>query len=248
MSLLSYPFQPPVIAHRGARGSAPENTLAAYKRAKEEGAVWVETDVKLTHDGVPILMHDDELDRTTNGKGLVADMPWSEFQKLDAGGWFDPQFSGERVPALSEFLAFVFAQNLRVNLELKPCPGRTQATAMVTLIEAAKVWPHSAPPPLISSFDVEALVIASGLHPEWPRGLLLEEWSEDWGDLVRRTKADAIHVDEEILTKGRVDAFLQARLPVLAFTVNDPARMKELLHWGVTAVFTDHPGQLIKAL
>jgi glycerophosphoryl diester phosphodiesterase len=248
MNLSFLAFRPPVIAHRGARALAPENTLAAFRRAREEGARWIETDVKLTHDGIPIIMHDDTLDRTTDGKGPVADITWADMQKLDAGSWFDLAYKGEHVPRLAEVLRFVLEHNMRINLELKPCPGRAQATAMVTLIEAAKIWPHDRPPPLISSFDIEALMIAAGLHPEWPRGLLLEEWRDDWADLVHKTKASVINLDADLLTEERVEAIVKTRLPVLAFTISDPARAKELLHWGVKAVFSDNPGTIIKAL
>src|SRR5882672_3455210 len=124
MSLSFLAFRPPVIAHRGARASAPENTMAAFRRAYEDGAKWIEVDIKLTHDGIPIIMHDDTLDRTTDGKGPVADMLWDDMQKLEAGNWFGPGFAGERVPRLSEVLHFVLEHNMRINMELKPCPGR----------------------------------------------------------------------------------------------------------------------------
>ncbi len=241
-------FEPPVIAHRGSRSRAPENTLAAFRRAREDGALWVETDVKLTQDGVPVLMHDDTLDRTTSGHGPVADMPWTDMQAVDAGSWFGAPFAGERVPRLGDALKLALELGLRINLELKPSPGRTQATAMVSLIEAAKIWPEDRQPPLISSFDIESLTIAAGLHPEWPRGLLLETWRDDWAVLVAATTADAIHIAAEELSKNRVEALAETRLPVLAYTVNSPSRAKELLQWGVTAVFSDNPKEILKVL
>jgi glycerophosphoryl diester phosphodiesterase len=241
-------FRPPVIAHRGARAKAPENTLAAIRQAHEDGATWFETDVKLMRDGVPILMHDDTLEYTTSGTGNVADMDWAEMQTLDAGSWFGADFKDQRIPQLADALRYAAESRMRVNLEIKPCPGRTRATAMVTLIEAAKLWPIDAPPPLISSFDIEALIVAAGLHPEWPRGLLLEKWREDWQDIAQKTKANTIHLDERELTQKRMDRFAQARMPVLAYTVNDVVRAKELLRWGAKAVFSDDPGKLIPAL
>ncbi len=248
MSAADFLFLPPVIAHRGVRSQAPENTLAAFKKAREEGILWIETDIKLTHDGVPVLMHDDTLDRTTSGKGPVADMHWAEMGKLDAGSWFNPSFAEERVPLLAEALRYTLDNNMRINLELKPCPGRTQATVMVTLIEAAKIWPHDYPPPLISSFDTEALVIASRLHPDWPRGLLLDDWHDDWRDRLSKANADSIHMKADVLSAERMHQFVKAEVPVLAYTVNDPLRAKELLHWGVRAVFSDNPKEIAKAL
>ncbi|MFY9287382.1 MAG: glycerophosphodiester phosphodiesterase [Alphaproteobacteria bacterium] len=248
MPVFNFTFLPPVIAHRGVRSEAPENTMAAFAKVAASGASWIETDVKLTHDGVPILMHDDTVNRTTNGKGAVADLTWDDIQKLDAGSWFNPGFAGEPVPLLIDALRFVLDHNLRINLELKPCPGRTQATTMITLIEMMKIWPHNYPPPLLSSFDVEALTIASRLHPDWPRGLLLDEWHADWPELVSKTVASTINLNASLITQQRMRQLLQADLPILAYTVNDPLRAKELLHWGVTAVFSDNPREIIKAL
>jgi len=248
MSLFPLAFRPPVIAHRGARGKAPENTLAAFRRAHDDGATWFEVDVKLTRDGVPVLMHDDTLERTTNGTGNVADMDWVEMQTLDAGSWFGADFKDQRVPQLAEALRYALESGMHVNIEIKPCPGRTRATAMVTLIEAAKIWPTDAAPPLISSFDEEALIIAAGLHPEWPRGILLEDWRDDWDEVAQKAKVSTVNIDEKELTPVRMDRFSHTRMPVLAYTVNDVGRMKELLRWGVKAVFTDDPATLIEAL
>lgn len=248
MDVSSFHFQPPVIAHRGAREDAPENTLAAFRLAAEQGVHWIETDIKLTHDGVPILFHDDVLDRTTNGKGPVADMSWAEMKELDAGSWFNPSFASEHIPHLTEALHYVLDNKMRINLELKPCPGRTQVTVMVTLIEAAKIWVPELEPPLISSFSTDALIIASRLHPDWPRGILIDEWQDKWSELVKITNASTVNINAELLTAERVHQLTASQLPVLAYTVNDPLRAKELLQWGVTAVFSDNPQTIIKAL
>lgn len=241
-------FHPPVIAHRGARASAPENTIAALRRAQEEGAPWIEVDVKLTRDGVPILMHDDTLDRTTSGKGPVAEMDWADIQALDAGSWFSPAFAGERVPHLSEALKCALDRRLRVNLEIKPCAGRARVTTMVMLMEAAKIWPQDRPLPLISSMDIEALCIASQFMPHWPRGLLLDEWRDDWRDIVQKVEASTLNINSNILSKERMRQLSMAELPVLAYTVNEPGAAKELFRSGVVAVFSDNPRDMIAAL
>jgi glycerophosphoryl diester phosphodiesterase len=149
---------------------------------------------------------------------------------------------------LIELIRFVLDNKLRLNLELKPCPGRTQATTMVTLIETAKHWPDHSPPPLISSFDIEALIIASQLHPDWPRGLLLDKWVDNWQELVHKIGASCIHLNAKTLTKERVESLMKRKLPILAYTVNDPLRAKELLNWGVSAVFSDNPKEIIQNL
>ncbi len=118
----------PVVGHRGASAHAPENTLASLRRAWELGAAWVEFDVKLTRDGVPILMHDAKLKRTTNGSGLVASLDYAAIARLDAGAWFPGAFAGERIPTLDEAVALLQELGLAANVEIKPCPGREVET------------------------------------------------------------------------------------------------------------------------
>jgi glycerophosphoryl diester phosphodiesterase len=191
-------------------------------------------------------MHDDTLDRTTNGRGAVADMPWAEMKALDTGSWFSPAFAGTHITTLVELLLFARENNVQLNLELKPCPGRARATTMVALIEAHKIWPESAPSPLISSFDIESLKIAAQLQPGWPRGLLLDAWREDWQELATVTQASILNVNAEVLTPERQQMFRQSQTPFLAYTVNDPVRAKSLLQGGAQAVFSDDPAALLQ--
>jgi glycerophosphoryl diester phosphodiesterase len=241
-------FHSPVLAHRGAMDSAPENTLAALYAAREQGALWAEVDVKITQDGVPILMHDDTLDRTTNGSGLVADASWEKVQTLDAGSWFDARYAGERVPHLDDVMRVALETELRLAIELKPCPGRARATTMVVLIEMAKKWPEGTEPPLISSFDVESLEIAAQLQPPWPRCFIMPDWRDDWREIVEKVGASAVSMDEKALTEERVAAFRSVEMPLLAYTLTDPARAKELLGWGVSAVYADRPRAILAHL
>lgn len=246
MPFYNFDIIPPVIAHRGAPLRAPENTMPSFSAALKAGVKWLEADVKLTSDGVPVLIHDETVDRTTDGHGTIALMTWEDAQKLDAGSWFAPEFVGTRLPSFTELVSFVCANDLRLFLELKPSPGRAQATAMVTLIEASKLWPEQLPPPIISSFDVESLAIAAQLHPDWPRALFLDEWRADWMDLAASIKAMAVAMREDTLTAERAVALRGSSVPVLAYTVNDPARAKELLSNGITAVFSDDAGAVLK--
>ena len=121
--MVDTPALPRVIGHRGAAAAAPENTLVSLQKAKELGASWVEFDVKLTRDGVPILMHDERLERTTDGRGEVALTTLNDLQKLDAGGWFGPAFRGEPVPTLEAALALCAELGLGINVEIKPVRG-----------------------------------------------------------------------------------------------------------------------------
>lgn len=222
--------------------------MPAFIAAREDGAQWIETDVKLTEDGVPVLMHDDTLDRTTNGSGLVADMTWADMQQLDAGSWFAPEFAGTPVPALEELLVFARAAHMRLNLEIKPSPGRARATTMITLINTARVWPHALPPPLISSFDIESLLIAAQLHPGWPRSLLLDEWREDWQELAVLTQATVLSLNANMLTPARIAMLNASSFPLLAYTINDSTRARVLLQAGFRAVLSNDPANVLGSL
>jgi len=245
MALQKIDFFPPVIAHRGAPMRAPENTIESFVSARDAGARWVETDVTLTSDGIPVLMHDETLDRTTNGHGPIAEITWEKLQQLDAGSWFSPSFAGTRVMSLSELMAFCTAARMRLVLELKPSPGRTQATVMVTLIEASKLWPETKLPPMIGSFDVDALMIAAQLRPDWPRGLFLQEWRDDWIETAFLTQASTVTMRDDMLTPERLEMVKDSPFPLLAYTINDKARMKELLKCGIKAVYTDDAATLL---
>lgn len=244
----SLTFNPPLIAHRGDSANAPENTMAAFRLATESGAKWLEFDVHLTHDGVPVILHDDTLERTTNGKGKIADMLWADMQTLDAGSWFDKRFKDERIPVLTDVLRLALERDMRPMIEIKPCPGRAQATTMVTLMEATKIWPRDDVPPVILSFDSEVLGIASKFQPHWPRGFSFEGWREDWRDIANQVEASIVSVDAEHLSHERMEILTRSGQIILAYTVNDPARAQELLKHGVHALFCDDPKKLIKAL
>ncbi|MDD3028905.1 MAG: glycerophosphodiester phosphodiesterase family protein [Alphaproteobacteria bacterium] len=238
-------FTPPVIAHRGAPLCAPENSLESFIAAHQAGSRWVEADVKLTSDGIPIVFHDDTLERTTSGSGTVADTPWSIIQRLDAGSWFSPTFSKVRVLTLFDLLSFCAKTSMRLVLELRPSPGRTRATAMVALIEASKSWGEETPPPLVSSFDMDALMIAAQLRPDWPRSLFLNEWDDNWLSMAILTQASALSFNETVLTPERLERINAAPFPILAHTVNNPSRAKELLGQGIKAVFSDNVSALL---
>ncbi|MGE4351948.1 MAG: glycerophosphodiester phosphodiesterase family protein [Bdellovibrionales bacterium] len=241
-------FHPPIIAHRGAGSDAPENTLAAIRSAHEQGSTWIELDIKITYDGIPILMHDDTLERTTSGAGLVAQATWEDLKKLDAGAKFDSQFKGEGIPSLEEAVKLILDLDMSFVAELKPCPGRAKATTMVAMIELAKAWPERDLLPVIASFDMDSLEMAAQLEPHWPRCLLFREWDDQWRQKVSQAGACAISVSSDQLTRDRVDEVIRLRIPLLAYTVNDPERAKELLAWGASAVYVDSPRSILAEL
>lgn len=242
------PGLPRVIAHRGASSMAPENTLAALRKAKEVGAAWVEFDVKLTRDGVPILFHDDRLERTTNRRGKVAEATLGAIQALDAGGWFDLAFRGEPVPTLAAALELCAALGLGINLEIKPCPGRAVETAERVVDGLRTGWPAHRQPPLISSFDHACLEVAAAMAPEVPRGYLARRLPRDWAALLQRYRCATLHLNQQWVGRWQVARLRDAGVPLLLYTVNHPARALSLLQAGAVSVFTDRVGEVLAAL
>lgn len=235
---------PRIVGHRGAAALAPENTLAGLRAAAAQGLTMVEVDVKLTADGASILMHDDTLERTSSGHGPVRDRTLAELRTLDAGAWFGPAFAGEPIPTLAECLATAVELGLALNLEIKPCPGREVETAERALAEALALWPADRPPPLVSSFEIASLHAARRVAPDWPRGYLIWERPDDWAAIADAVDAATINVNHEFETPATLAAYRATGRPVLAYTVNDPARAAELLALGVASIITDCPDRV----
>lgn len=239
---------PRVIGHRGAAEAAPENTLASFREAKRQGAGWIEFDAKLSADNRVFLLHDDNIDRTSNATGPARALSYDELRKLDAGSWKGPQFAGERIPLLAEALALFAQEDLQFNLELKPCPGRARDTAKIVLDELAHLWPAAKPKPLISSFVLECLEIARDQAPELPRGLLLEDHPVNWFDLAKNLKVDTVNIWDREATAEWVAEIKAEGYGLLVYTVNDAMRAKQLIDWGVDGVFTDAPARILAAV
>lgn len=239
---------PPVIGHRGAAASAPENTLAGLRRAALLGVRWVEFDVRLTADEVPILLHDARLDRTTDGRGRAAALPFAALRRRDAGSWFAPVFAGERVPTLDEALLVLGELGLGANVELKAERGRAWRTGARVAGVLARAWPAALPPPLVSSFLPQALAGVCAAAPQLARGLLFRALPGNWRTLARRLDCATIHADQRFLDPVSVAEIRRSGYPLLAYTVNDAARARSLFGWGVAAVFSDVPETILAAL
>lgn len=239
MSLL-----PRIVGHRGAPRLAPENTLASFRAAAGSAVKAVEFDVALTFDSRPIVFHDSELSRTTNGHGLLAETTLETISGLDAGTWFDPSFSGEVVPTLEEAIDLLTELDLAANIELKPDPGREVETAHLALRVAKDCWPEDKPPPVITSFSRVALAAAKEEAPDWPRGLCFELLPEDWTDALASLDASLACPNADRLTADQAASLLAAGIEVMAWTVNEPDQAQKLLQWGVSSLCTDVPQDL----
>ena len=236
---------PKVIGHRGAKAYAPENTLASIHTAADLGVEWVEVDVKLTKDSIAIIFHDDELDRCTGVQGLVKDFTYAEIAEMDAGSWFGESFIGERIPTLEDLLNAVLERGLNVNLEIKPCAGREKETAEVALDVATRIWPDDQPPPLISSFAHVSLETAMDMIDEWPRGFLMDEHLQNWKELAEYIKASTLNINGNTVKQEELDEYLEWGRPILAYTINQPDKARELMRWGVDAFFSDNPDVIL---
>ena len=226
------------IAHRGAGLLAPENTLAAFRCGYAQGYRMFECDVRLSADEQPFLLHDDHLDRTTTGCGPACALNWAELAKLDAGCWHGADFAGEGLPGLQAVLAFCQQHGCALNIELKPDAGRAARTGEVVARLLQREW-RQAPPPLLSSFQFEALESARAAAPQWPRALLFEHLPADWLLRARALDCVAIVAQSRQWTAASVDAARAAGFRLAAYTVNAADEAQRLLALGVDALITD---------
>ncbi len=236
---------PRVIGHRGAAGYAPENTLVSLEKAAALGVRWVEFDTKISADGVPVVFHDDKLERTTDGRGPVAKMPLAELQALDAGTWFGGNFAGEPVPTLGQAMATLSRLGLGANVEIKASPGREAETGNAVGGVLKSNWPETLPPPLISSFDAETLTAAGAAAAEIPRAFLVFKIPRDWRARLEDLGSAALHCQAKHLTQKKARAVLDGGFQLRVFTVNDRAEAEKLFGWGVDAVISDYPDRLL---
>jgi glycerophosphoryl diester phosphodiesterase len=234
------PPLPPVIGHRGAAAYAPENTLAAFRIAERLGCRWVEFDVRLTADDALVVCHDDRLERTTGGRGAISKAPLAAIRELDAGSWFGPDFADERVPTLDETLAACLELRLGANIEIKAARGRGVVTAGAVAAALARLGARL-PPVLVSSFLPSAVAEMAARTPSIPRAVLYRKVPNNWAATALRLGCATVNADQAYLSEPIAAAIRVAGLPLLAYTVNDPARARQLFRWGVTSVFSDAP-------
>ena len=225
---------PKVIGHRGAAAYAAENTLASFREARHRGAMWVEIDVKLTADGVPIVMHDSSLKRTMGVDRLVAETPRADLPA--------------EVPTFEEAIACFAELGLGCNVEIKPCEGREQETARVTVETLRRSWPAQLPPPLLSSFKDVALATARDAASEFARAILLDEIKDDWRQRAEAVGAAGVNTSGKRLTAVQAVAIRKAGYTLSVYTINDGDVARALVGMGVDCVITDAPDVILQAL
>lgn len=199
----------------------------------------MEFDLQRTRDGRLFLLHDDTLERTTDGAGLAAARAWDELSRLDAGAWFAPRFAGERLPTLEQVVALCAELRLGANVELKAAGGNDETLGREAARAVARLWPAHLPPPLLSSFSDAALAAARAAEPGLRRGLCVEAVPPDWFARLQAVGAGSLHVEAARLTRPLAATVRYRQVPLLAWTVNSAARAAVLRSWGVDGVFTD---------
>lgn len=232
---------PPVVAHRGASRAAPENTVASFAAAAAMGARGIECDVRMSADGVSVLMHDESPERTTGRAGRIERMSGLDIECLDAGYRWGGRFAGEPVPTLAAALAACARLGLQPNLELKGSAGRESRLAAELADTIAAAWPDKRPLPLVSSFDAETLAAVAATAPGLPLGLLTRRWHPDLPRRARMLGAVSLHCRHERLDAGRCRVVKRHGLFLVAYTVNFPARARVLFLQGVDSIITDRP-------
>lgn len=240
-----------IIAHRGASNKYPENTMAAFKAAVEMGAEMIEMDVLMSQDGVPIVFHDARLNSHTSGKGRVRNHTVKELKKLDAGSWFDPRFSDQRIPTLEEVLAFARGK-VALNIEIKTeaVTDRREDGIEEKSLELVREYGME-DYVLFSSFDYRAVKHLKELAPQVSVALLYNRSKSNFKlphELLQKYKADAFNCSYRQFTQKRLANLRKHDIPSFIYTVNKEKQMRKLIAAGVTGIFTDNPDLLVQVV
>ncbi len=227
------------IAHRGAGKLAPENTLAAFRAGAAHGYRAFECDVKLSADGVPFLLHDSTLDRTTPERGNAGERPWAELSCIDAGSWHSRAFAGEPLPSLAAIARYVQRNGFALNLEIKPTPGLEHTTGVAVGKACRALWDGVSTPLLFSSFRPDALLGAKEGAPEIARALLLDTLWPQWQDAAQSLGCVAVVTNHTLMNADLIAQLHGAGLRALCYTVNEAADARRLLALGIDGLITD---------
>ncbi|MFB7593045.1 glycerophosphodiester phosphodiesterase [Streptomyces sp. NPDC056169] len=233
---------PTVIAHRGASSAAPENTLVSDEVARRGGAKWIENDVQPSQDGVPYILHDTTVDRTTDGTGPIRSLTADRLDALDAGSWFAPAYAGARIPTLAAQLADLRERGGNLLLEIK---GRHSHAEVARIVQDVREQSMSSRV-FVQSFDIPSLKHTRDLAPELPVGLLRSTLDADPVALAQELGLTAYNIsDTALATRPQVVGELHAAgVAVNVWTVDSPARWKALDALGVDGIITNRPAEL----
>jgi glycerophosphoryl diester phosphodiesterase len=233
-----------VIAHRGASGNAPENTMAAFRKAVALGATFIETDLQLSRDARFVAIHDATVNRTTNGQGAVHDMTLAELRKLDAGSWFGSEFAGERIPTLEEILEFSKKNDVVFYLEIKPAGSWGGEHALIGALRESGEIPRA----VVISFDPSIVMSLRKIEPTLMTGLLYDGQLENPLEKAVAIGARQLAARGDLVTPAMLAEARKKDLQVVCWTVNHSAHMRMLAVAGVDGIMTDYPDRLVAAV
>lgn len=234
---------PLIEAHRGDSSRSPENTMAAFERAVEIGVPWIELDIHPARDGTLVVIHDATVDRTTNGRGAVADMTFQELHRLDAGSWFGPEFQGQKIPRLEEVLEVVAPTGTRLNIEVKAFPpGSNVPARLVGRLREFRRGKDS----VVSSFDLPALLEVAAIAPDVPLGLIGK--AQKVLPCAREHRFAWIHAQHDSLTPSLAAEAHDNNITVNAWTVDDPGTLPAWQAMGLDKLCTNRPSVMLAAL
>lgn len=238
MSTKNWPY-PRWIAHRGAGKLAPENTLAAFRVGASHGYRMFECDVKLSKDGVPFLMHDAELNRTTNGTGIAGEKPWSELSRFDAGSWHSRAYAGEPLPSFETIASYCLTNRFFLDIEIKPTPGTEEHTGRVVAEHTARLWHGQTVQPFFTSFRPESLFGAKAVAPHIQRGLLVDTLWDGWFDYAQQLECVAVVCNHKLVNEAYLAKLRAAGMRALVYTVNEWETADRLVALGIDGIVTD---------
>ncbi|MBV1756626.1 MAG: glycerophosphodiester phosphodiesterase [Dethiosulfatibacter sp.] len=235
-----------IIGHRGAMGYRPENTMSSFLKAINVGAHGIEFDVHLTRDNVPVVIHDERVDRTTDKIGEVKDYTFGQIRKLDAGTWFSRDFYNERIPSLKDVLSLDVTEDFVFNIELKAGSYYYPGIERITLEQIQDC--HREKQVIISSFDHSALLEVKRLCPAIKTGALFcARLYEPWAYL-KSLKCDYYHPDYRTIDSEIIKNANRHNLPVNTYTINNESVMTDLIHADVNMIITNYPDLGIRIL
>jgi glycerophosphoryl diester phosphodiesterase len=237
-----------VVAHRGFSGAAPENTLVAFRQAIEIGSDMIELDIQLSKDEKIVVIHDESLERTTNGRGKVANHTLQEIKKLDAGSWLDPQFAGERIPTLQEVLDLAKGRVL-VNIEIKnPTHGQYPITELADKSLQAVKKAGMLDRVIFSSFNPDSL---EHIQKKEPRAWVALLFHRPWNSFLEMTSGkeyDVLNLRNIHLNKEKISQVHKEGRKVNVYTVNTEEELEQFVRWGADGIITNFPDRLIRIL
>jgi glycerophosphoryl diester phosphodiesterase len=228
---MTWPY-PRIVAHRGGGALAPENTLGAIRLGASMGFKGVEFDVMLAGDGTPVIIHDETVDRTTDGRGVVSKLSYQELLKFTIE-------KKEKIPTFEQAARLCRELGLWANVEVKPALGHERRTGEAVARATAEYWRGAPLAPVLSSFSTVSLAAAAAAASDLPRGLLVGRIPKHWRELMRDLGCVALHCNYRALTLKLAHEIHEAGYSILCWTVNDRRPARKLCHWGVDCLVTD---------